>query len=218
MIVIAIAFVSVLQLILIQKGVTKKQSYVRIGCEQNLRLWTLHSLFSGLSLVLYVAFGTEHITGVTKGFGKWIYLGAWVLALLFVEFLSPSRQLWHIFRKTPEEKQEQLHEIEESYDRFYQFFGRVLLWILVGMGVVRLGIYFLLERGTKKSVVSGGQISACLEDVVGVGILLISCLSVRQLVTQLSLTKRGYFRQDFFQKLRKKDEIQERLRARHRKL
>lgn len=218
MIVIAIAFVSVLQLILIQKGVTKKQSYVRIGCEQNLRLWTLHSLFSGLSLVLYVAFCTGHITGVTKGFGKWIYLGAWVLALLFVEFLSPSRQLWHIFRKTPEEKQEQLHEIEESYDRFYQFFGRVLLWILVGMGVVRLGIYFLLERGTKKSVVSGGQISACLEDVVGVGILLVSCLSVRQLVTQLSLTKRGYFRQDFFQKLRKKDEIQERLRARHRKL
>ena len=218
MIVIAIAFVSVLQLILIQKGVTKKQSYVRIGCEQNLRLWTLHSLFSGLSLVLYVAFCTGHITGVTKGFGKWIYLGAWVLALLFVEFLSPSRQLWHIFRKTPEEKQEQLHEIEESYDRFYQFFGRVLLWILVGMGVVRLGIYFLLERGTKKSVVSGGQISDCLEDVVGVGILLVSCLSVRQLVTQLSLTKRGYFRQDFFQKLRKKDEIQERLRARHRKL
>ena len=218
MIVIAIALISILQLVLIQKGVTKKQSYVRIGCEQNLRLWTLHSLFSGLSLALYLVFATGHMKEFSGGFGKWIYLGAWALVLLFVEFLSPSRQLWHIFRKTPEEKQEQLHEIEESYDRFYQFFGRVLLWILVGMGVVRLGIYFFLERGAKKGFVSGGQISACLEDVAGVGILLVSCLSVRQLVTQLSLTKRGYFRQDFFQKLRKKDEIQERLRARHRKL
>lgn len=218
MIVIAIALISVLQLFLMKKSLTKMQSYVRIGSEQNLRLWTLHSIFSGLGLVLYLSFSTGHITGFTGGFGKWIYLGAWVLALLFVEFLSPSRQLWHIFGKTPEEKKEQLHEIEESYDRFYQFFGRVLLWILVGMGAVRLGIYFLVERGAIKVNVSGEKISACLEDVVGVGILLLSCLSVRQLMTQLSLTKKGYFRQDFFQKLRKKDEIQERLQASHRRL
>ena len=86
------------------------------------------------------------------------------------------------------------------------------------LGALQLGIWILAKQWKQIEGQSVDNVEQCL--LYGVGVFLVLCvsISVRQMITQLCLTKKGYFRQDIFQNLRKKDAIQERLRARHRKL
>lgn len=90
--------------------------------------------------------------------------------------------------------------------------------MLVCISVFKGGLHVFIKVKSLISVEDYVDMGNCLVYAVGVFLLLFSCISFRQTITQLCFTKKGYFRQDIFQTLRKKDEIQERLRATHRKL
>ena len=216
--VVLIAICAFVDLLMVEKMITKGKQYVRIGCEQNMKLWTIHTVIGMLSLMVYLAAFPTSWSFQQKDLARGVYIGIFILLFLIVEFISPSRQLLFFFRKSPEQDSEQMHEIEESYDRFYQFLVKIVLSLIVVLGALQLGIWILAKQWKQIERQSVDNVEQCL--LYGVGVFLVLCvsISVRQMITQLCLTKKGYFRQDIFQNLRKKDAIQERLRARHRKL
>lgn len=216
--VILIGLCCLADLLLVRTRVAKSKQYVRIGCEQNMKLWTIHSVCGLLGLMIYLAFFPGIFVWKQGYVSKLMYIGILLLFLVLVELISPSRQLLFFFRKAPKKEQEQLHEIEESYDRFYQFLSKLMETLLICIGVLKAVVYVLAKVKTLVSLDDYVDISDCMVYAVGVFLLLFTCISFRQTITQLCLTKKGYFRQDIFQTLRKKDEIQDRLRATHRKL
>lgn len=216
--VVLIGVCCLVDLLLGRTKIAKSKQYVRIGCEQNIKLWTIHSVCGLLGLMIYLAFLPENFVWKQEYVFKLVYIGILFLVLILIEFISPSRQLLFFFRKAPDKEQEQLHEIEESYDRFYQFLTKMMNVILVCTGILKGMLYVLTKVKSIISLEGYVKVSDCTVFVVGVFLLLFCCISFRQTITQLCLTKKGYFRQDIFQTLRKKDEIQERLRATHKKL
>lgn len=216
--VILIGLCCLADLLLVRTRVAKSKQYVRIGCEQNMKLWTLHSVCGLLGLMIYLAFFPGIFVWKQGYVSKLMYIGILLLFLVLVELISPSRQLLFFFRKAPKKEQEQLHEIEESYDRFYQFLSKLMETLLICISILKVVVYVLAKVKTLVSLEDYVDISNCMVYAVGVFLLLFTCISFRQTITQLCLTKKGYFRQDIFQTLRKKDEIQDRLRATHRKL
>lgn len=207
-----------LDLIILKGVMASGKQYVRIGCEQNIKLWTIHGVNGMLCVMIYLAFFPSRFEWERSYFSKLLYVVILLVLFLLVEFISPSRQLLFFFRRTPKKEQEFLHEIEDSYDRFYQFFTQILLLLMMNLAVIKLCLYFLVNKGWEIDEEPLAAFNQCMVYATGVFVLFFSCISFRQIITQLSLTKNGYFRQDVFQTLRKKDEIQERLRAKHRKL
>ena len=204
---------------IILKGVMARRiQYVRIGCEQNIKLWTIHGVNGMLCVMVYLAFFPGRFEWEQGYFSKLLYVVILLVLFFLIEFISPSRQLLLFFRRTPKKEQEFLHEIEDSYDRFYQFFTQILLLLMMNLAVIKLCLYFIVNKRWEMEEEQLAAFNQCMVYAMGVFVLLFSCISFRQIITQLSLTKNGYFRQDVFQTLRKKDEIQERLRAKHRKL
>lgn len=216
--VVFIGVCCLMDLLLVRTKVAKGKQYVRIGCEQNMKLWTIHSVCGLLGLMIYLAFFPGGFVWKQGYVSKFMYIGVLFVFLILIEFISPSRQLLFFFRKAPDKEQEQLHEIEESYDRLYQFFSKIMQVLMVSIGVLKGVLYVLAKVKSLVSLEDYVDMSDCIVYAVGVFLLLFSCVSFRQTITQLCLTKKGYFRQDIFQTLRKKDEIQDRLRATHRKL
>ncbi|MCI8410801.1 MAG: hypothetical protein HFJ09_16325 [Lachnospiraceae bacterium] len=207
-----------LELIILKSVMTRGKQYARIGSEQNIKLWTVHSINGMLCVMIYLAFFSGKFVWEQGYFSKILYVVILLVLLLLVEFISPSRQFLFFFHKTPKREQEFLHEIEESYDRFYQFLAQILLLLMINLAIIKLCFYFIVKRGWKFAENQLANFNQCMVYAMGVFVLLFSCISFRQIITQLSLTKNGYFRQDVFQTLRKKDEIQERLQRKHRKL
>ena len=204
---------------IVLKGMlARNKQYARIGCEQNIKLWTIHGVNGMICVMIYLTFFNGKFQWEKGYFGKILYIVILLVMLFLVEFISPSRHLLFFFRRTPEKEQEFLHEIENSYDRFYQFFTQILLLLMMNLAIIKLCLYFLVKRGWKIAENQLVNFNQCMVYAMGVFVLLFSCISFRQIITQLCLTKNGYFRQDVFQTLRKKDEIQERLRAKHRRL
>lgn len=216
--VILIGLCCLADLLLVRTRVAKSKHYVRIGCEQNMKLWTIHSVCGLFGLMIYLAFFPGIFVWKQGYVSKLMYIGILLLFLVLVELISPSRQLLFFFRKAPKKEQEQLHEIEESYDRFYQFLSKLMETLLICISILKVVVYVLAKVKTLVSLEDYVDMSNCMVYAVGVFLLLFTCISFRQTITQLCLTKKGYFRQDIFQTLRKKDEIQDRLRATHRKL
>lgn len=216
--VVFIGVCCLMDLLFVRTKVAKSKQYVRIGCEQNMKLWTIHSVCGLLGLMIYLAFFPGGFVWKQGYVSKFMYIGVLFVFLILIEFISPSRQLLFFFRKAPDKEQEQLHEIEESYDRLYQFFSKIMQVLMVSIGVLKGALYVLAKVKSMVSLEDYVDMSDCMVYAVGVFLLLFSCVSFRQTITQLCLTKKGYFRQDIFQTLRKKDEIQDRLRATHRKL
>lgn len=216
--VMMIGICCLLELLVVENVVAKGRHYVRIGCEQNMKLWTVHSINGLLCVMIYLAFFPGNPVWEKEYASQMIYVGILLGLLVLVELISPSRQLLFFFRKAPKKDSEELHEIEESFDRFYQFLVKILLVLLLNLAVIKVMIYVLFHQKWGLTAEKYDSMGLCLVYAAGVFLLLFSCISFRQMITQLCLIKKGYFRQDIFQTLRKKDDIQEHLRARHRKL
>lgn len=209
------AAISILFIRYITNGNNKN---IPIGSDQNIRLWTVYSVFAMIESVIFILLFSGNFSWNKRDINKFVYIAALVVVLVLIEFLSPSRQLLFVFRKTPEMDESRKYEIEQSYDRFYQFVERILSYLMIAFLLIKVMLGIMSKA---KLFIKPDQIKAydtSIEYLTGILVLLFTCICFRQLFAQLSLIKKGYFRQEIFDDIRKKEDIRERLQARNRSL
>ena len=93
------AAISILFIRYITNGNNKN---IPIGSDQNIRLWTVYSVFAMIESVIFILLFSGNFSWNKRDINKFVYIAALVVVLVLIEFLSPSRQLLFVFRKTPE--------------------------------------------------------------------------------------------------------------------